>query len=165
MDAVRGSHRLGLLSDYGSTLSEEHAAEHCPEDRVVPLEVPAGHAVLMHNWLIHRSGVNPSPVPRRAVTICYLDGRTRGVLTGDHFPVVAGTIDAGPHKYVRELSAHAANLEADFKRCEEYALSLRAALDGAEAQIESLQAQLAESAAAGAAEAANGWRTRLRARR
>ena len=42
----------------------------------MPLEVEAGHAVLLHNWLIHRSGVNPTPAPRRAFTVCYMDGRT-----------------------------------------------------------------------------------------
>jgi hypothetical protein len=161
MDAVRGSHRLGLLSNYGSTLSEDHAAEHCPPERVVPLEVPAGHAVLMHNWLIHRSGVNPSPVPRRAVTICYLDARTRSVLTGDHFPVVAGSVEAAPHPYIRELTAHSENLQASFTRCEEYATSLKAALDESEAERHRLQAEL--DAASGGALPETGVRARLRA--
>jgi polysaccharide pyruvyl transferase WcaK-like protein len=160
MDAVRGSHRLGLLSNYGSTLSDEHAAEHCPDDRVVPLEVPAGHAVLMHNWLIHRSGVNPSPAPRRAVTICYLDGRTRSVLTGDHFPIVAGTVDASPQPYIRELKAHSENLQANFTSCEEYATSLRAELDASEAERQRLQAALD---AASTAPPPNGVRAALRA--
>jgi polysaccharide pyruvyl transferase WcaK-like protein len=159
MDAVRGSQRGGLLSNYGSTLSEEDAAEHCPEDRVVALEVPAGHAVLMHNWLIHRSGLNPSPDPRRAVTICYLDGRTRSVLTGDHFPVVAGTIDSTPHKYIQELVAHTENLQTSFTRCEEYALSLRAALEDAEAERDRLQAQPPNGSGG---EPRRGLRTRLR---
>jgi polysaccharide pyruvyl transferase WcaK-like protein len=163
MEAVRGSHRLGLLSDYGSTLSEEHAAQHCPAERVVQLEVRAGHAVLMHNWLIHRSGVNPSPDPRRAVTICYLDGRTRSLLTGNHFPVVAGTVDAAPYPYMRELLAHSQNLERSFAQCEEYALSLRAALDVSDAERERLQAQLLEATTA--RPPAGGWRDRLRARR
>lgn len=154
MDAVRGSHRLGLLSNYGSTLSEEHAAEHCPPEQVVPLEVPAGHAVLMHNWLIHRSGVNPSPDPRRAVTICYLDGRTRSVLTGDRFPVIAGTVDAAPYPYMRELLAHSENLQASFKQCEEYATSLKAELDQREAA----------PAPSPASAPVNGLRGRLRAR-
>lgn len=126
MEAVRGSHRLGLLSDYGSTLSDEDAARHCPPDRVVPLEVPAGHAVLLHNWLIHRSGVNPSPIPRRAVTVCYVDGRTRSVLTGDLLPLIAGTVDPEPHPYVRQLQIDNATLRATFAEAEAYAKSLEA---------------------------------------
>ena len=33
--------------------------------------------VLLHNWLLHRSDVNRTPIPRRAFSVCYMDGRTR----------------------------------------------------------------------------------------
>jgi len=141
MECVRGSHRLGLLTDFGSTLSEADAARHCPPEAVVPLEVPAGHAVLLHNWLIHRSGVNPSPIPRRAVTICYLDGRTRTVHTGDHLPMVAGAVNPEPLPYVRELMAHSENLRRAAAEREDYALSLKAELEKVQAAH---QATLAE---------------------
>jgi hypothetical protein len=129
MEAVRGSHRLGLLSAYGSTLSDEDADRHCPADAVAALEVPAGHAVLMHNWLIHRSGVNSSPIPRRAVTICYVDGRTRSTLTGDLLPLIAGAVDPEPHPYVRRLQTDVETMRASFAEVERYALSLRDELD------------------------------------
>jgi len=102
MEVVPGTHRLGLLSLYGSTVEEEHVKVHCPAERVHPLEVEAGHAVLLHNWLIHRSGVNPSSVPRRALTVCYMDGRTQSILTGNHFPLVAGSLPA-EYPFVRQL--------------------------------------------------------------
>ena len=143
MECVRGSHRLGLLTDFGSTLSEEHAAEHCPPEDVVPLEVPAGHAVLMHNWLIHRSGINPSPIPRRAVTICYLDGRTRTVHTGTHLPMVAGAVNPAPLPYVRELTAHAENLSRAASDREVYALSLQAELEKVQAAYQAALAEVA----------------------
>jgi ectoine hydroxylase-related dioxygenase (phytanoyl-CoA dioxygenase family)/polysaccharide pyruvyl transferase WcaK-like protein len=182
MEAVRGSHRLGLLSDFGSTLSDEDAALHCPPERVVPLEVPAGHAVLMHNWLIHRSGVNPSPVPRRAVTICYLDGRTRSIHTGNHFAVVAGNVGTAPHPYVRQYEIDTKSLRTSFVTCEEYARSLEGALEAArasqqelegyakslEAERARLEAELAVASSEPAAPAARvhgGLRARLRARR
>ena len=82
--------------------------------------------MLLHNWLIHRSGVNPSPIPRRAVTICYLDGRTRSVLTGDLLPVIAGTVDPEPHPYVRQLQIDNAALRTMFTEAEAYAKSLEA---------------------------------------
>jgi len=143
MECVRGSHRLGLLTDYGSTLSDEDAARHCPPESVVPLEVPAGHAVLLHNWLIHRSGVNPSPIPRRAVTICYLDGRTRTVHTGTHLPMVAGAINPEPLPYVRELMAHSENLSRAAADREVYALSLRTELEKVQAAYENALAEVA----------------------
>ena len=62
-----------------------------------------GHAVLLHNWLLHRSGVNPSATPRRAFTACYMDGRTRSTLTGQRFPIVAGTMGNEPDHYVKQL--------------------------------------------------------------
>ena len=69
-----------------------------------------GHAVLLHNWLIHRSGVNPSPVPRRAFTACYMDGRTQSILTGNHFPLVAGSLPA-------ELPVRATNCARTTRCC------------------------------------------------
>jgi hypothetical protein len=35
----------------------------------VYLEAPAGTAILLHNLLLHRSGVNPTGQPRRAVSV------------------------------------------------------------------------------------------------
>jgi phytanoyl-CoA hydroxylase len=109
MEVVPGTHRLGLLSLYGSTVEEEHVKVHCPAERVHPLEVEAGHAVLLHNWLIHRSGVNPSSVPRRALTVCYMDGRTQSILTGNHFPLVAGSLPA-EYPFVHQLRQDCAML-------------------------------------------------------
>jgi hypothetical protein len=91
---------------------------------VHPLEVEAGHAVLLHNWLIHRSGVNPSPLPRRAFTVCYMDGRTQSTLTGHHFPLVAGSLPAEPYPFVRQLHDECTALRESFTRAEEYARSL-----------------------------------------
>lgn len=114
MDVVPGTHRLGLLTTYGSTVGADDVARHCPDDRMRPLEVESGHAVLLHNWLIHRSGVNPSPVPRRAVTICYLDGRTVNTLTGNRFPMIFG--EDGAHldmHFVTQMRAEAERLRAE----------------------------------------------------
>jgi ectoine hydroxylase-related dioxygenase (phytanoyl-CoA dioxygenase family) len=125
MDCIPGSHRLGLLSLLGSTVSEENAKIHCPPDRVQPLEVEAGHAILLHNWLIHRSGVNPSPLPRRAFTMCCMDARTRNTLTGNFFPLIAGSQpEADP--YVTELFKQRAILEETTKEAVRYAKSLEA---------------------------------------
>ncbi len=124
VEIVPGTHRLGLLSTFGSTISEEDAARHCPPERIQPLEVEAGHAVLLHNWLIHRSGVNPSPVPRRAFTSCYMDGRTQSILTGNYFPLVAGSLPADPYPYVRQLRDDCVTLREMRGEAERYAKSL-----------------------------------------
>ncbi|HEY4574585.1 MAG TPA: phytanoyl-CoA dioxygenase family protein, partial [Thermoanaerobaculia bacterium] len=128
MEIVPGSHRLGLLSSFGSTVAEEDVALHCPPQRIQPLPVAAGHAVLLHNWLIHRSGVNPSPAPRRAFTACYMDGRTQSILTGNYFPLIAGSLPAEPYPYVRQLRDDCAALREMRGEAERYAKSLEAEL-------------------------------------
>ncbi len=128
VEVVPGTHRLGLLSTFGSTIAEEDAARHCPPERIQPLEVEAGHAVLLHNWLIHRSGVNPTPTPRRAFTTCYMDGRTQSILTGRHFPIVAGDLPAEPYPFVRQMQEEIAQLRHMRGEAERYAKSLEETL-------------------------------------
>jgi hypothetical protein len=149
VEVVPGTHRLGLLTRHGSTLSADDTARHCPPENILPLEVEAGHAVLLHNWLIHRSGVNPSPAPRRAFTMCCMDGRTQSTLTGDHFPMVAGSLPAEPYPFVRQLRHDCAALRESAARSEEYALSLEAenrklqeALQNAARYVSALEADL-----------------------
>ncbi|MBA3845154.1 MAG: phytanoyl-CoA dioxygenase family protein [Planctomycetes bacterium] len=77
VEIIPGSHRLGLLHKQGHTVTAEHVAAHCQPGRAVPLELAAGESVLLHNWLLHRSGVNDTDKPRRAFSVCYLDARTR----------------------------------------------------------------------------------------
>jgi phytanoyl-CoA hydroxylase len=87
---IPGSHKLGLLSKRGHTLSPEHVEQYCPESKIEYLELKPGEAVLLHNWLVHRSDVNKTDIPRRAFSVCYVDARTRGTKNGEAFPVVFG---------------------------------------------------------------------------
>ncbi|MEO8482227.1 MAG: phytanoyl-CoA dioxygenase family protein [Acidobacteriota bacterium] len=151
MQAIPGSHRLGLLSRDGSTLSAEDAERHCPDSKIVDLDIPAGEALLLHNWLIHRSGINHTDTPRRAMTTCYMDARTRTTLTGATFPLVFGNredlaIDwpfldhvtaenqrlretaVEAERYASSLVAHAAQVEQMRRDTETYAKSLEAEL-------------------------------------
>ncbi|MES2819154.1 MAG: phytanoyl-CoA dioxygenase family protein [Pseudomonadota bacterium] len=154
VEVIPGSHRLGLLSAHGSTLSEEDVHRHCPPERAISLEVKAGHAVLMHNWLIHRSGINPSSQPRRAFTACYMDGRTRSVLTGNHFPMIAGTLSQAPDHYVQHLQTELAAVRHSQNTAQEYAHSLelevsklRLALEARPAGLELTGVRHSDSAA------------------
>ena len=87
---IPGSHKLGLLSKKGHTLSKEHVAQHCPENKIVYLELKPGEVVLLHNLLLHRSDVNNTDTPRRAFSVCYMDARTRTTKDGRGYPVVFG---------------------------------------------------------------------------
>ncbi|HLJ56409.1 MAG TPA: phytanoyl-CoA dioxygenase family protein [Chthonomonadaceae bacterium] len=79
VQVIPGSHKFGLINpDHPSGfLTEEQAARFAPSSEIANLELPAGEAVLLHNWLLHRSDTNTTAIPRRAFSVCYIDGRTR----------------------------------------------------------------------------------------
>jgi len=89
MQIVPGSHRLGVLNEGHYTLEEDQAF-HCTDDKVMDFEVEAGEAILIHNWLLHRSGVNGTDRPRRAFSVAYMPAATTTVSTGERFPVIFG---------------------------------------------------------------------------
>lgn len=126
LDCIPGSHHLGLLCQSGSILSGGDVELNCPEDRVHPLEVKAGHALLLHNWLIHRSGADPSSAPCRVFTMCCMDGRTRSTLTGNRFPIIAGSLPEGSDHFLNQLLNERAALQQSAREAETYAKSLEA---------------------------------------
>ena len=89
MQIVPGSHKHGILNE-GHYTSEEDQEKYCTADKIMDLEMPAGEAVLIHNLLIHRSGVNTTDNPRRALSVAYMDGATRNVKTGAAYPIIFG---------------------------------------------------------------------------
>lgn len=89
MQIVPGSNNLGILNERHFT-SEEDQAKYTQDKDVMDLEAEAGEAILLHNFLLHRSGVNTTPSPRRAFSATYMDVETRSVITGDTFPIVFG---------------------------------------------------------------------------
>ncbi|WP_321475233.1 polysaccharide pyruvyl transferase family protein [uncultured Paludibaculum sp.] len=126
VQVIPGSHHLGLLSKNGSTLSPEHVEQYCPEDRIEYLELEPGEGLLLHNWLLHRSEVNRTGTPRRALSACYMDGRTLGTLTGTRYPIVFGTHEdtESAMPFLRGLLAESAQLREMAMEAERYARSL-----------------------------------------
>lgn len=98
VEVIPGSHKFGVLNpSHGSGfLTDELAAANCPEDKRVYLELEPGEVVLLHNWLMHGSDRNHSAQSRRALSVCYLDGRTVA-RDGTQYPVVfgEGALDPG----------------------------------------------------------------------
>jgi phytanoyl-CoA hydroxylase len=91
VQVIPGSHKLGLLSERGHTITPEQEAMYCRDEDSLYLEAPAGTAILLHNWLLHRSGVNTIDRPRRAFSVCYMDAATRHTRKPEHrFPLVFG---------------------------------------------------------------------------
>jgi hypothetical protein len=146
IEAIRGSHRRGLLADEGGTLSDESAAIHCDPGLVVPLELACGHALLLHNWLIHRLAAGRSSPSRRVFSGCHIDGRTISLLTGEHFPLVAGAVDESPYPYIGQLENDRVALAERCRAAEERTRSLESEVSAlrercelAEARVRSLE--------------------------
>ena len=76
---IEGSHQFGLLNPEHPSgyVTPAQADELLGKYPVVPLELEAGHAVLLHNWLLHASDKNHSAQSRRAFSVCYMDGETQ----------------------------------------------------------------------------------------
>jgi len=74
VEIVPGSHKLGLLSERGHVVSEAHIQEHVENHPSVFLELEAGEVVVLHNFLLHRSGGNGSDAARRGYSVCYMAG-------------------------------------------------------------------------------------------
>jgi len=93
VQVVRGSHKAGLLSKRGHTLSSTDVTRVVEEARargdVVDLELAPGESVLCHNWTVHQSGTNVTSAPRRGFSVNYVDARTR---VSDPKPPLAGIL-------------------------------------------------------------------------
>ena len=78
VQVVPGTPKLGRVNpEHGSGfLNDDQIAEYCKEEASEYVELEAGESVLLHNWLMHRSDVNRTNIPRRAFSVCYMDANT-----------------------------------------------------------------------------------------
>ena len=77
MQIAPGSNNLGILNERHFT-SEEDQAKYTRDEDVIDLEAEAGEAILLHNFLLHRSGVNTTTSPAgRSVRPTWMWGLAR----------------------------------------------------------------------------------------
>ncbi len=91
VQVIPGSHKSGLInpSHPSGFLTTEQAQQHAPPENAVDLELKAGEVALLHNYLLHASGVNNTDISRRAFSVCYMDAHTVAS-NGEKFTVVFG---------------------------------------------------------------------------
>lgn len=90
VQVIPGSHRKVVNpEDSAGFLRPDQIAALLATHKPVFLEVPAGEALLLHNWTLHSSDVNRTPIPRRAFSVCYMDAATQSK-SGAKFPVMFG---------------------------------------------------------------------------
>jgi hypothetical protein len=77
VEVIPGSHEGGFATPLGGLIPAHVAEARGAEAQAVPVPARAGEAMLIHNQLWHRSGVNRTCAPRRAFTVCYMTAETR----------------------------------------------------------------------------------------
>lgn len=77
LEVLPGSHRDGLASPEGGTVTDERLRAAEADARALPLPATRGEALLVHNHLWHRTGRNHTAAPRRAMSVSFLSGDTR----------------------------------------------------------------------------------------
>ncbi|MDA1190527.1 MAG: phytanoyl-CoA dioxygenase family protein [Candidatus Poribacteria bacterium] len=90
VEVVPGSHKLGLLSERGHTISKEHEEAYAKTSVFLELEI--GQVAVLHNFLLHRSDINKTDRSRRGFSVCYIDGKVHRLDAPDHpgFPIIFG---------------------------------------------------------------------------
>jgi len=88
IQVVPGSHKLGLLSDQGHTITEEQVKEYASEEKSAYLEAQMGEIFVLHNFLLHKSGINQTNKPRRGFSVCYMDATITRVNTSEDTGVI-----------------------------------------------------------------------------
>ncbi len=74
--APRRHHTLINPSHVSGFMTDDQAHALVAKTETIPLEMEAGEAVLLHNYLPHSSGVNSTSIARRAFSVCYMDAAT-----------------------------------------------------------------------------------------
>jgi hypothetical protein len=74
LEVIPGSHRGGLATPLGGVIPDDVVARNTAPRVLVPAR--AGDSLLLHNYAWHRSGRNATALPRRALTVCYMDAAT-----------------------------------------------------------------------------------------
>ena len=77
VEVIPGSHKHGLLRPQGHVIGEELERTHCRPGTSAFMELKPGEAVLLHNWLLHRSDRNATDQARRGFSVCLVDAATR----------------------------------------------------------------------------------------
>lgn len=89
---VPGTHRSTFEQNDSTAfafLTDEQATTVLAETEPEYLELEAGEAALLHNWLLHGSNVNTTDRPRRGFSVCYMDAATRSE-SGTTFSTIFG---------------------------------------------------------------------------
>ena len=95
LQLIPGSHHHGVIGR-GHLLPAELAAQYAPNNKIVTVEAEPGDVLFFHSSLLHRSGVNISQAPRRAVNAILMPGNAMHTRRKIPYPVLHGTGELRP---------------------------------------------------------------------
>ncbi len=76
VEVAPGTHKAGLATPLGGVVPKDKLDQIDAEALAQPLPAVAGEVLLIHNHVWHRSGRSRTGHPRRALSVCYMDGAT-----------------------------------------------------------------------------------------
>jgi hypothetical protein len=77
VEVVPGSHKNGLVTPLGGVVPDEQVRRLEADERRRALPAASGDVILLHNHVLHRSLVNTTGLPRRAISVCYMSASIR----------------------------------------------------------------------------------------
>jgi hypothetical protein len=77
VEVVPKSHKAGLATPLGGVVPQPLVDARDAERLALPLPAVAGEVLLLHNHVWHRSLVNRTGHPRRALSVCYMSAATK----------------------------------------------------------------------------------------
>ena len=77
LEVLPGSHLDGLATPQGGVIVKEALRRADADGRAVPLAARAGEAILIHNHLWHRSGINRGGRRRSTLSVCLMTAAAR----------------------------------------------------------------------------------------
>lgn len=80
---IPSTHKELLNPEHSSGFLTKQMMEDMDKSKAEYVELEAGEVVLLHNWTLHSSDVNRSTIARRAFSVCYMDGDTKTIKSGE----------------------------------------------------------------------------------
>ncbi len=90
IQVIPGSHKNGVI-DRGHTLPIDLETQYAPEQKTVTVEVEQGDCLFFHPALLHRSGINKTDQPRRAINVILMPGQVIHTKRNKPYPILFGS--------------------------------------------------------------------------
>mgnify|MGYP002737738602 CR=1 FL=1 len=100
LQVIPGSHRHDVIGR-GHLLPTELESRYAPDSQVVTVEAQPGDVLFFHAALLHRSGVNVSDAPRRAVNAILMPGPAMHTRRNKPYPALHGEGELRPADVAR----------------------------------------------------------------